>query len=324
MSKYPKSINKELVNPDPSKEARGVISYLADTYGKGILSGQHEAEFPYRPELDRILEVTGKLPAIRSMDFLNYSSAMSWPDDVTERAMDWYLNKGGLVTICWHWYSPMGGKPVTKSFYTSQTDFDIRRLLNKGTPEHAAAMKDMEIVGRELARLRDAGVPVLWRPFHEADGAWFWWGAHGPGPCKDLYRLMYERFTYEFKLNNLIWVWTFAFNELNTDWYPGHDCVDIIGIDKYFPAGDYNPNKEGFEALLSFGGDIKLIAMTENGPIPDPDLLIGEEAKWLWFCPWFGDFVTDGKCNTPDHLYKVYNHPYVITLDKLPDLKSYE
>jgi mannan endo-1,4-beta-mannosidase len=319
----------KLANPDASKEAMALISYFIDIYGKRILSGQHEAEFPYRPELDRIQALTGKLPAIRSMDFLNYSSSMDiegwkgFKDDVTERAMDWYNNKNGIVTLCWHWYSPIGGNPGSKSFYTKETSFDLTKALKFGTKENQALMNDLDIIAGELARLRDAHVPVLWRPLHEADGGWFWWGAQGAEPCKELYWLMYDLFINQYKLNNLIWVWTFTGNGLAKDWYPGDDYVDIVGIDKYYEKGDYNPNIEGFKELVSFAGERKLITMPENGGIPDPDRLVGEKAGWLWFCTWWGEFITDEEWNNEEHIKKVFHHPYVITLDQLPNLRDY-
>ncbi len=317
------------VNPNASNEVRALMNYLQDIKGKGILSGQHEAEFPYRPELDTIRDITGKLPAIRSMDFLNYSHSMNFEgrggfkDDVTERAIDWYNDSNGIVTLCWHWYSPTGGNPGSKSFYTAETSFDIVKGLKSGTEENKFLMKDLDNIAQQLARIRDAHVPVLWRPFHEADGKWFWWGAAGPEPCKELYRMMYDMFTNEYKLNNLIWVWTFAENGVDAAWYPGDDCVDVVGIDKYYDKGNYDINARGFKELVDFAGDRKLITMPENGGLPDPGRLVSEGVQWLWFCTWFGEYILDRDWNSEEHIKKVFEHPYVITLDKLPALRSY-
>ena len=65
-------------------------------------------------------------------------------------------------------------------------------------------------------------IPILWRPFHESDGTWFWWGAKGAEPVKKLYRIMYERFVGLHHLNNLIWVW----NSHVKEFYPG--CMDLV------------------------------------------------------------------------------------------------
>jgi len=81
----------------------------------------------------------------------------------------------------------------------------------------------------QLKRLQDAGVPILFRPLHEAEGAWFWWGAKGPEATKELWLLLHDRLTNHHKLNNLIWVW----NSLLPAWYVGDDTVDILSADVY-------------------------------------------------------------------------------------------
>ena len=80
----------------------------------------------------------------------------------------------------------------------------------------------------------------MWRPLHEAEGGWFWWGAEGAEPCKELYRLLYKKLTEEYKLDNLIWEWTGSTSPVAADWYPGDDVVDIIGYDKYNAADGQN------------------------------------------------------------------------------------
>ena len=65
----------------------------------------------------------------------------------------------------------------------------------------------MEIIAKELRKFEEAGIPVLWRPFHESDGDWFWWGAKGPQVAKELYKLMFDYYTNVLHINNLIWVW---------------------------------------------------------------------------------------------------------------------
>lgn len=86
----------------------------------------------------------------------------------------------------------------------------------------------------ELLKLQKAGVPVLWRPLHEAEGKWFWWGAKGPEACKKLWALVYDRLTKHHKVNNLIWTW----NSVASDWYPGPSTVDVLSTDVY-AQGDH-------------------------------------------------------------------------------------
>ena len=95
-------------------------------------------------------------------------------------------------------------------------------------------MRDIRAIATQLKRLKDAGVPVLWRPLHEAPGKWFWWGAHGSEVAKQLWYLIRWVCINEYNLDNLIWVW--AADNGSTDfpnWYPGNDFVDIVGFDNY-------------------------------------------------------------------------------------------
>lgn len=65
----------------------------------------------------------------------------------------------------------------------------------------------MDHMAELLKPFCEKSIPILWRPFHESEGDWFWWGAKGPEVAKQLYRMMYERYTVYHGLNNLIWVW---------------------------------------------------------------------------------------------------------------------
>ncbi|TYQ18198.1 UNVERIFIED_CONTAM: mannan endo-1,4-beta-mannosidase [Acetivibrio alkalicellulosi] len=332
-------VEKTLVNPNATDEAKSLMSYLVDIYGKHILSGQQElcgshnyegayAEFTYLKEL------TGKMPAVRGFDFMNYRAGtdstgkkLGWDDLCAERVIDWYNEKGGIPTVCWHWFSPgdIGGSG-DRSFYTDDTTFSISKALTPGTPENIAMLADIEFMAGKLKQVQDAGVPVLWRPLHEAEGGWFWWGAEGSEPCVELYRLLYDKFTYEYGLNNLIWVWTSYDFETSPAWYPGDDVVDIVGYDKY-NAKDGLPNGSAisstFYNLVQLTGGKKMVAMTENDTIPRVSNLINEMAGWLYFCPWYGWWVTSEQNNPKEWLIEMYQSDYCITLDELPDLKTY-
>ena len=113
------------------------------------------------------------------------------------------------------------------------TTFSCKNAVTEGPWEHEVVMADIELIAGELKKLKDADVPVLWRPLHEAEGGWFWWGAEGAEPCKKLYRLLYDQLTNVYGLDNLIWIWTGSTSPAAADWYPGDDVVDIVGYDKY-------------------------------------------------------------------------------------------
>lgn len=315
-----------LSNKNASKECMLLMNYFKDIYGKKILTGQHTASAEGM-EIDHILKTTGKLPAIRGFDFLSYSHTIETENPSehklievkenkgsVEKALEWATKDQGIVTFCWHWFAPTGGKD--KTFYTENTDFNLREALTLGTNENIALLNDLDTIAMQLKKFQEAKVPILWRPLHEADGGWFWWGAQGPEAYKKLYHLMYERYTHHHELDNLIWVW----NAPNQEWYPGDDYVDIAGMDTYVPDGHYGPLKLLFDVTSNIAKNKKPVALTENGPIPDPDLLVSSETPWLWYMSWNGDFILNGKSNTTEHLNKVYHHSYCVTLKDLPNL----
>lgn len=321
-------VTKSLVNSNASKEAKALMSYLVDQYGKAIISGQQEYPNSNLVDVNYVIEHTGKTPAILGLDFIDNTPSRverGTSAKEAELGIDWWHNKGGIVAFTWHWNAPKDlidespGKEWYRGFYTEATTFDIQHALDHPDSEdYNLLIRDIDAIAVELKKLQDADVPVLWRPLHEAEGGWFWWGAKGPEPVIKLWHLMYERLTDHHELNHLIWVW----NSVAEDWYPGDDVVDIVSYDSYPGEHNYNPISSQFEQLIELGNNKKLIAMAENGPIPDPDLMIEYGAHWSWFSTWNGDILKEH--NDVEHLHKVYNHPYVITLEDLPDLKTYQ
>lgn len=318
-------IGRTLVNPNATPEAVSLFNYLADQYGHAILSGQENENNTALTNVNWIASTTGKKPAVVGFDLMDYSPSRvenGATSTEIENALSWD-SQNGIVTYVWHWNAPTKLKSSCnwwEGFYTSCTDFDITyALANPNSQDYQLLIRDLDAIAVQLQRLKDAHVPVLFRPLHEAEGGWFWWGAKGAEPAKALYRLMYDRFTNYHHLNNLIWVW----NSISPDWYPGNDVVDIVSADDYANAGDYGPVYSKYQSLVSLVNDTKMVALSENGPIPDPSLLQIYGAHWSWFNTWTGSYLTDGKNNTTNHLIQVYNDPYVITLDELPDIKHY-
>ncbi len=338
---------RTLSNPNASDSAKRLYSYLCDQYGKHIIAGQQEycGEHNYNlwadpdtfikdneAEFEYIMEQTGKQPAIRGIDLLAYRSNTDWMDHAPERAIEWVNEYKGIATLTWHWNVPSveGGEEV--AFYvestgnTPFTTFSITKALEEGTWENKQLLADIDAIAAELTKLKEADVPVLWRPLHEAEGAWFWWGAEGPEPCKQLYRLLYDKLTNEYGLDNLIWVWTGYTFPTSAAWYPGDDVVDMVGYDKY-NAVDGMPNLSSiastFYSLVQSTDGQKMVAMTENDSIPSLENLINDKAGWLYFCPWYMNYLTSEQNNPVENLVEIYNSEYCITLDELPDLKSY-
>lgn len=326
-------ITTPLCNPNASEEAKRLYSYLCDIYGKQFLSGQTCDAGPFGKEVQVIKKTTGKLPAIISMDFMDYTTsraANGTEGHTTEYALAAWKN-GHIVSFHWHWTVPE--KYITgdwfSSFYKEHTNIDLNKIMNGQDEEgYGLLMQDMDVIAQQLTILRDNGVPVLFRPLHEASGGWFWWGAADAESYKKLYITMYEKFTKEYGLNNLIWVW----NGQDARWYPGDEYVDIIGEDVYPGERVYTSQISKYlNAATNYSEEPKPVYMTENGCIFDPDLAIRDGAMWGMWSTWQGEFVAKGTAihtlseqyTEESMLIKAYEHEAVVTLDELPDLKSY-
>ena len=329
------NVSPKLINPNADANTRKLMEYLCDIYGKRVLTGQQIGlESAY--EIEVIHETTGHYPAVYGFDMMDYSPSRTERGSTTkdvETAIDWWRS-GGIVTFCWHWNAPLHlideppERNWDKGFYTNATTFDLALAIsNPQSEEYRLLLRDIDVIAGHLLRLQDAGVPVLWRPLHEASGGWFWWGAKGPDPCIKLWKLMYERLTLVHKLNNLIWVW----NGQHVDWYPGDEWVDIIGEDIYPAERDYGSQKERFDTARAYSDTNKIIALSENGTIPDPDAMIQDKAIWSWNCTWYSGFVYRNEGDTRVYsdkytdlaqIIKFYNHPLTITKAELPSFKK--
>ena len=283
-----------------NEKTTAVFEYLRDNFGKKMLSAQQESTWMDSAdyEMDYLMKVTGKLPAIRGLDFMN--------DDfkgVAERAIAWD-EKGGLVTICWHTGVEISGYEESKK---EKPNFE--KLLTPGTEEYNTLMESWDKAAKTLQTLRDANVPVLWRPFHEFDGKWFWWGKGGGENFVKLWRLMHDKFTNEYGLDNLIWVLGYS-EKMRDGWYPGDEYVDIIGSDNYAKG---TTNKNAWNKLTEITS--KPMAFHECSILPPVSKFENDGTIWSWFMLWHTTWLTDNK---DERLKEVFQSDLVITLDELP------
>jgi mannan endo-1,4-beta-mannosidase len=338
---------------DLSDNAKRLLNFIADEYGNRIISGQMDTAWTTNTSMDMIARVfadTGKYPALKGFDMMELP--YSWTNygrEQIDEAVEWWEGKNkmngvspaaqlvpgkhGIVAFCWHWRTGSLLK-----FNTNETTFRIPwkdGKLDTASADFQTIKSDLDKAAVLLKILKDQDIPVLWRPLHEASGGWFWWGAKDVSePAKRfiaLWEFMYDYFTNEKGLNNLIWVW----NGQHKDWYPNPDTVDIVGFDVYAPAKNYDSQYQKFnETLDMVPAKNRIVALTENGEIPDPDKCKNDNAMWSWFMVWNDSRNTVGEThrdnfwtgeyhNTNAHKNYVYNHNRVITLDKLPDLTAY-
>jgi mannan endo-1,4-beta-mannosidase len=222
---------------------------------------------------------------------------------------------GQVQAMCWHWNAPTNlintvGHEWWRGFYTDSTTFDIAAALaNTNSTEYAMVLRDIDAIAVQLKKFASNNIPVLWRPLHESEGGWFWWGAKGPEPFKELWRLLYQRLTIHHGLHNLIWVLTSE----DPAWYPGDDVVDVVGVDGY-PTDKSDALSGRWQALLTRFDGKKLLALTEFGGVPDIEKMQRFGVWWSWFAPWTG---TNGPTAMPNAtVIRIYQSPGVVTLDE--------
>ena len=203
------------------------------------------------------------------------------------------------------------------AFYKADTEFDAANATVEGTWENKVFTEDLKNTAAYLKLLRDADIPILWRPFHEAAGGWFWWGKDAVS-FKSLWIAMFNYFKAE-GLDNLIWVWTTEGND--ADWYPGDQYVDIVGRDIY--------NKETADCVseyTSIAGNYgnKIVSLSECGTVG----LISEQwasgARWSWFMPWYDGTNEDGSpvVHADEAWWKdAMSQEFVVSREELPSME---
>lgn len=338
------AVSSSLVTKDATEGAVKLYNFLKENYGSKTISGVQTGDMTgsLKTQLDvkAVYDKSGKYPALVGLDLLmatGHQSDESWFMSYTENSIkiaEELWKEGGIPAFTWHW--KVGKDSV---FYTKDTNFDFTKGFLSGTTTwdtssetYKLLVADIDKISKHFQRLQTQGIAAIWRPIHEAAGGWFWWGSKGAEAYKALYALVYDRMVNTNGLKNLIWVWNierdpaigYDYKALNGAWYPGDEYVDIIGVDIYNSAFDYNSNVNSYNKIVSEMGTDKIIALTENGPIVTPDNMEKDKAVWSWWMPWYetwdGGFVSQ----TSDEVWKTtMADERIITLDEMPGWGTY-
>ncbi len=224
-------------NPHADARARAVLAFIQGLEARQdhrMLSGQF-TNFGQNASLelpDAIHEQTGRWPAMIGVDYAGFDKVTHEGMIVTgepNRVAVAYWRAGGLITISAHLPDPAN----PKGGGLRDQGVDIATLLEPGTATHQRWMAELDTVAAALQELKTAGVVVLWRPFHEMNGGWFWWGAQKPAAFIRVWRQMFDYFTTTKGLDNLLWVYGPNHGAKTADYYPGDAYVDIVGLDAY-------------------------------------------------------------------------------------------
>lgn len=259
---------------------KAVLDYLAGLprkTRKKVLSGQHAgdsqpirnpfcARSGYAKYIDALESSAGKRVAIAGAGYDVLGAARQPLSNLLEvnAVMKAHWNRGGLVTIGAASHNPWTGGPADDKLNGHR----LVEAITPGTPAHEAWMSQLDDLAAALADLRDSGVIVLWRPLHEFNGNWFWWGAAPDGQdYAALWRHMHDYFVKTKKLDNLIWVWAGSreagpWMQPLEKYYPGDAYVDIVGLDIYNDTLD-EAAVNAYRGLSRHG---KPFALAEYGP----------------------------------------------------------
>lgn len=311
-----------LSEPDPA-EATGatapsaVVDYLHQITGNHIISGQHNKEPASQPGAytAKAHDITGKWPGLWGGDFLfGASDVADRQSEIDQATIEW--SHGSLVNLTWHVCPPTRGSSCGWDPGTGVEDHlsdqQWSELVTDGTTLNTAWKHRLDEVVPYFQQLKDAGVPVLFRPLHEMNQGWAWWGGRpGADGSRRLYQITHDYLRNTKGLDNIIWVWNvkdIAGGASHVaDYYPGDAYADVVSLD----AWEQNyPSTEWYQAIQNIAHG-KPTALAEVGKIPSPADL-DAQPNWVWFMVW-SEYLTDTAYNTPDAVRATYNAPRVLS-----------
>lgn len=313
---------RQTANPNANERTRAVLDYIGSLEGRSenrILSGQF-TNFGDNGTLQVIEQVhakTGQWPAMAGFDYVDFPTGGLATKVSNENAIA-YWNSGGLVTVGVHLYNPAN----PKGGGLRDKGVDLSDLLEPGTETHRRWMQELDQLAAGLEALQRAGVVVLWRPFHEMNGGWFWWGAKPPADFIKVWRHMFDYFTHTKKLDHLLWV--YGPNHMNNtgDYYPGDAYVDLVGFDAYTDHIDPKHIK-GYAALAKLP---KPFGFGEYGPHGaekppgnyDYRRFIAGVAKHFPRTTFFMSWNAKWSLAANEHVREFLEHPLIVNRDELP------
>ena len=324
------------VMPSASPEAVALLKYVQSLSGRHTLTGQHNFPNTTNASTVKVAEAYGKVPAIFGQDFGfaapgDKDAVAARPELIAECKRQWAL--GSIIALCWHAVPPTADEPVTfqprrgapppeklASVQGRLTDEQWNDILTPGTELNKRWCAQVDVIAGFLKQLQEARVPVLWRPYHEMNGAWFWWGGRtGDRGTKVIYRQIFDRFVNVHHLTNLVWIWSVDRPSTPTsqfvDYFPGTNYFDIAALDVY--RGDFQQSY--YDGLLKLAAG-KPITLAEVGPPPSLEVL-ARQPNWTWWMSWA--FVPDRMtANVSDGLKALVNDPRSWSLSDPEYVKS--
>ena len=316
------------------ESAKSLYKFLYENFGKKSISGMMTGNMTSAPEkvkehadIQEFYKRSGKYPALIGFDFMETTGknasqdyAKQYSNKSITLAKDTY-KQGGIPAFTWHWRDP---SRATNEFYSEKSTVKIADALNTDGSWNTSSqlykyiIQDIDAIADIFLDMQNEGMACIFRPLHEASGGWFWWGRNKNAEhFKKLYKLVFDRMVNVKGVHNVIWVWNADKND--QDWDPGQNYYDVVSADIYNKAEDYSSNFVMFDKLKALTGGKKIVALSENGPIPDIDAMFEDEAVWSWWMPWYqtwgGNFLDQ---TTNKELTKIMSDTRTIGLSDMP------
>ncbi|MEW2521548.1 glycosyl hydrolase [Actinacidiphila alni] len=286
------------------------IAYLKSLTGNHVLSGQQGGANSNPAQwINKVHDITGEYPALWNGDFGFSQNDIDNRQTVINEAKSEWAN-GAIPGLMMHACRPDvatcdfqgGSNPVNGS---KMSDSEWQQVITDGTTLNTDYKRKLDQFVPYFQQLKSAGIPVLFRPLHEMNDGWAWWGGRsGPNGSARLFQITHDYLESK-GLDNIIWVWALKDQQgaasQASSYYPGDAYVDVVGLDVWwqkFPAIDW------YNALSNIAGSKKPMALAEVGSVPQPSQL-AQQPKWVYWNVWL-DYLTNPSYNTNDQVKNGY------------------
>ncbi len=342
--------SQKLIDPEATAETKALARNLAKLSKKHTLFGhQHATEYGHGWSGDDnrsdVKSVTGSHPAVVGIDFSGFSGRT--PEmikntmEATRKNVENVYNRGGVITAAWHFSNPLSKGGFN---WVDSVSKPAVKYINPGGEAHQLYKEILKGIGEWAHTIKGADgklVPIIFRPYHELDGDWFWWGK---SHCSREEFITLWRFTVSYLRDSLdVHNFIYAFspdNKFKTvseylDRYPGDQWVDMLGMDNYGDMGrDGRYNLENAMLKLKIVHNYavkagKLAAFTETGleSIPNETwwtntllkVMRANNINMCYVLVWRNDIRSPthfyapfpGQASVPDFI-KFYDDPYTL------------
>ncbi len=347
-----------LIDKNATRETAALFLNLGKLAGKNILFGhQHATEYGHGwyGDADRsdVKSVTGSHPAVIGVDFSGLSGLPDSTIERTKRSLQKNITdtyeRGGVTTVAWHFSNPASAG----GFYwkDSVSAPAVKYIIPGGAlhDKYKSILKGIASLALSVRAKNGTLAPTIFRPYHEFDGDWFWWGRSHctTDEFKSLWRFTVSYLRDSLRVHNFIYAFSpdckFTTEQEYLERYPGDEWVDMVGMDDYADFGrDGKYNLEAGLRRLQIVSDYakrsyKLAAFTETGleSIPNEKwwtdvLLKTMKTKGLqlsYVLVWRNDSKSTthfyasypGHSSVPDFI-KFYKDPFTLFEKELPPL----